>query len=522
MDQFPHKRAARGCESGETSQNSRSRRCDVGEYLSRSDLLEPRFWIPSEDRCTLHRAFLAQGNFVPRNRAFICMMRQLFLLLFVAATTLHPTLGQDKFAVVNVTIIDGTDHPPRTNSTVIVQGKKIVAITDAHKKPPRTAKVVDGTGKFLISGFWNNDLHGGAYGDTKPHLSELVSFGITIVRDMGAPLDDIVRLRDEIASGALTGPRLFIAGPLMEGPVPVEMSLIVDLFSEKQAQDEIKSLKHHNVDYIEVDTILTPELYWAIADEARRQGLPLVGHIPATISAWDVAKAKQRTVEHLGGRFLNVLIACSSDEGYFNQVSGKTYDDLLNALKEKRPADEPQFRADFDERLLNSFDKSKAQRRYRLYAQNGVSQTPTLYVLNTLWESNKDGDKLNDQDMQSGKRIFAKDLEVAGEMKRAGVTILAGTDGPYEQGGDALHSELELLVEAGLTPLQALQAASRDAAKTMGVWKDVGTIEVGKTADLVVLDADPLKNISNTRKINAVVLDGQLILKDELSTMRKP
>jgi len=232
-----------------------------------------------------------------------------------------------------------------------------------------------------------------------------------------------------------------------------------------------------------------------------------------------MAKAKQRDVEHLGGRFLNILIACSSDEAYFNQVTKNTFDDLLTSIKEKRPANEPQFKADFDERLLNTFNKDKAQRLYRLYARSGVAQTPTLYVLNTLWHSNKDDHNLNDQDMQSGKRIFAKDLEVVGEMKRAGVTILAGTDGPYAQGGDALHSELELLVKAGLTPLQALQAATRDAAMAMGVLNDVGTIEVGKIADLVLLDSDPLKNISNTRKINAVVLHGQLFSMEELSSI---
>jgi imidazolonepropionase-like amidohydrolase len=107
-----------------------------------------------------------------------------------------------------------------------------------------------------------------------------------------------------------------------------------------------------------------------------------------------------------------------------------------------------------------------------------------------------------------------------GQMKRAGVPILAGTDGPYPEGGDALHSELELLVQAGLTPLQALQAASRDAAKEMSVLQNVGRVEAGKTADLVLLEANPLKEISNTRKIEAVILHGQLFERDELSYMK--
>jgi amidohydrolase family protein len=447
------------------------------------------------------------------------MIRQLFRLVFLAATMFHPAFGQDTVAIVNVTIIDGTEHPPRTKATVIVEGKKIVAITDARKKPQRGTAIVDGTGKFLIPGLWNNDLHG-SYEDAKSYFPELVSYGITTVRDMGAPLDDIVRLRDATASGELIGPRVFIAGPLLEGPIPIQMGLIADLFSESQARQEVRSLKQHNVDYIEVDTTLTPELYWAIADEARLQGLPLVGHIPAKISARDIVKANQTDVEHLGGRFLNILISCSSDEAYFNRVIRQTYEDLLVAVKEKHQANEPQFSADFVEKLLNTFDEKKAQKLYQLYAQNGVAQTPTLYVLKTLWEANKDSHKLSDRDMEFGKRIFAKDLEVVGEMKQAGVPVIAGTDGPYAQGGDALHSELELLVEAGLTPLQALQAASRDTAKTMGVSKDVGTVEVGKTADLLLLDADPLKSISNTRKIDGVFLHGQFFSKEELAGMR--
>ena len=125
--------------------------------------------------------------------------------------------------------------------------------------------------------------------------------GVTTVRDMGSPLDDIIRLRSEIVSGALTGAHLFVAGPLMEGPVPVKMPLIVGLFTKEQARAEDRNLKEHGVDYIEVDTSLNRDVYWALADAARRAALPLVGHIPATVPAWDVLKAPQVDIEHLGG-----------------------------------------------------------------------------------------------------------------------------------------------------------------------------------------------------------------------------
>ncbi|MBV8675091.1 MAG: amidohydrolase family protein [Acidobacteriaceae bacterium] len=444
-----------------------------------------------------------------------------FLLLLVSVTVLVVPAGysQESTALLNATVIDGTDHPPRRNVTVVIEGTKIVSIIDSTQPLPQGTKRLNARGKFLIPGLWNNDLHG-SFEDGKAHFPDLLSAGVTTIRDMGAPLDDIVRLRAATASGTLVGPRVFIAGPLMEGPTPIHMGLIVDLFSEAQAREEVRTLKQHGVDYVEVDTTLTPELYWAIADEAKHQGLPLVGHIPAKISPWDLPRARQIDVEHLGGRFFNVLVACSSQEDGFMKQLASIYDNALKSLAEKKPIAEPQFKADFVQQLLGTFDEHKAQRLFRLYAANGIAQTPTLSALKTLWETNSERSQLNDRDMEAGKRIFAKDLEIVREMKSDGVTILAGTDGSYGQGGEALHAELKLLVDAGLTPLQALQAASRNAARAVGVAGEVGTIEVGKTADLVVLSANPLEDISNVSKIDAVVLRGRYLSKEELSALK--
>jgi len=442
------------------------------------------------------------------------------LLLVLLSSTVHPALlCQERIAIANATVIDGNDHAPR-KATVLIEGTKIAGIVASGGKLPDGYQRVDAKGKFLIPGLWNNNLYG-SFADGQAHFAELLAAGITTIRDMGAPLDDIVRLRAATASAAIVGPRVFIAEPLMEGPTPVQLGRIVDLFSEQQARDEVRTLKQHGVDYVEVDTTLTPELYWAIADETRRQGLPLVGHIPAKISAWDLPKVGQTDVEHLGGRFFNILVACSSDEDFFMQQLASTYDEILRSLNDKKPIVKPQFKADFDERLLRTFDDHKAQRLFRLYAGHAIAQTPTLCVLHTLWDTNKERDHLTDRDMEFGQKVFAKDLEIVGAMKRAGVPILAGTDGPYAEGGDALHMELQFLVEAGLTPLEALQAASRDAARAVGVSHEVGTIDVGKTADLVLLDADPLQDISNTKKIDSVVLHGHFFSNEDLARMQK-
>ena len=449
-----------------------------------------------------------------------CVHRSVLPLVCLFGSAFFSAFGQDRGAIAlsNVTIIEGTDNPPLKNATIVWRAGRITRVA-SDQKPPKDATVIDGAGKYVIPFLWNNDLHGPAYDEAPPLLKELVANGVTTVRDMGALLADIVRLRDAIAAGRVFGPRLFVAGPLMEGPVPVQMGLIVDLFSATQAHEEVRKLKAQEVDYIEVDTTLTPALYAAVADEARRQNLPLVGHIPAIISARNIVPAGQVNVEHLGGRFLNVLIACSTDEPYFNQITARTYNEILAALREKRQAKEPQFKADFDTRLLSTFSETKAKQLYASYAQHGIAQTPTLHVLKTLWESNKESNGLDEEDMKLGSRIFEKDLAVIGAMKRTGVPILAGTDGPYGDGGEALHDELELLVRAGLSPLQALQAASRDAASAMGILKQVGTLE-GKAADMVLLDADPLADIANTRKIAGVVLGGRLFSAAELKAMR--
>jgi len=448
-------------------------------------------------------------------------VRTLNLLWILCCITVAPAFGQSRLVIEGVTLIDGTDRPPRQNVQVVVEGDRIANIVSMqHAVKSTGAAVVDGRDKYLIPGLWNNDLHAVDYDSAKAALPSLLSYGVTTVRDMGAPLDDIVRLRAQLASQSVIGPRLFVAGPLMEGPVPIQMPLIVDIFNVTQARTEVRNLNEHGVDYVEVDTTLTPELYWTIAEEAHNQSLRLVGHIPPMIPADEIVKAHQVNVEHLGGRFLNVLVACSTDQEEINKILAATYHDLLVALKENRSAGEPQFTAPFDQKLLDSFDPGKAERLFRLYAQNHIAQTPTLYVLQTLWDTNRDRLKLNDRDMESGRRIFAKDLAVVLQMKRAGVPILAGTDGPYADGGKALQEELALLVQAGLTPLEALQAATRDAAAFMGVSKTSGTIEPGKTADMVLLNANPLDDIRNISQIDAVLLRGKLFSKEQLTAMR--
>jgi imidazolonepropionase-like amidohydrolase len=279
--------------------------------------------------------------------------------------------------------------------------------------------------------------------------------------------------------------------------------------------------------------MLPREAYFAIADEAKRQNLVFAGHVPEFVSAAEASDAGQKSIEHLTG----VIVACSAKE----EELSKDNEARLRAEGIRRNT------AMLEQAVaLDSFDEKKAAALFARFVKNGTWMCPTLSVLRAIalggeadfrndprmkyipdflkkqfWEDAYGWKEQTAEDKARAKRVFQKQLEVVGMMRRAGVRFIAGTDtaNPYIFPGFSLHEELALLVQAGLTPMQALQCATRDAAQYLGLFDSLGTIERGKVADLVLLDANPLAEISNTRKINAVVLGGKLISKPELDKM---
>jgi imidazolonepropionase-like amidohydrolase len=286
-------------------------------------------------------------------------------------------------------------------------------------------------------------------------------------------------------------------------------------------------------DFIKVYSMLPRDAYFAIADEAKRQHMVFAGHVPEFVSAGEASDAGQKSIEHLTG----VLVACSAKE------------------EELRKENEARLRADGfnrdtmtleQSRALDSFDAKQAAALFARFKRNGTWMCPTLSVLRAqafigdadfrndprlkyiqnflrkqFWEDGFGFSSHTAEDNARARRVFQKQLEVVGMMKRAGVDFIAGTDtaNPYVFPGFSLHDELALLVQAGFTPMEALQAATRDPARYLGRLDSAGTIEKGKIADLVLLDANPLAEIGNTRKINAVVVGGTFITKPELDKM---
>lgn len=414
----------------------------------------------------------------------------LYLLLLMALVSAEPRTQQlpDQVAVIHVTVIDATGAKPKHDMTVIITGDRITGLGKTGKvRIPKTAHVVDATGKFLIPGLWDMHIHSVSYENGRKFLPLLLAHGVTGVRDMGSPLDDILRLRQETNQGKIPGPRMVIAGPLLQGPLPFQTPFIMSVHNESEASQAVIYLKGRGVDFIKIHDALPRELYFAIASEARRQGIPFVGHVPPSISATEATNAGQHSIEHLGGRFYGVLLACSSREAELTERIRRIVKDVLKALNEKKEPDDSEiFRAGFTKPLLDSFSNQKAVVLFAAFKKNDTWQVPTL-VAQPIREAVNGGRKdLNEDDIRYGKLLVRKQFETVAAMKRAGVKIMAGTDLPPD--GLSLHEELLLLVEAGLTPMEALQTATRNPAEFLGRLDSLGTVEQGKIADLVLLE----------------------------------
>ncbi len=435
------------------------------------------------------------------------------ILLSACNTSERPT-SPGTFAFVHATVIDATGAAPKRNQTVVVSGDRIAEVGDsADVAIPSGARVIDAAGKFLIPGLW--DLHVHTRYEGIDHLRLLLVNGITTARDMGGPwshLNIIKRWRDEIARGERIGPRLLTGGPLLDG-ADSPWSHAAEVPNEEEGRRVVRRLSAEGADFAKVYSGLTRESFFAIADEARSVGLPVVGHVPNAVSVTEASDAGQRSVEHMTG----ILLASSSREDELR--SGDRFDPV-------------RARA-----LSNSLDPSRLEALAALLRRNGTSVVPTL---SNGWT--RLGRARQDEGVLEADRLryvpeayrtawtrqqppsvdletiqFEINVELVGLLHAHGVSILAGTDvvKPFFVPGFSLHDELGLLVSAGLSEMEAIQAATRDAARFVGM-DDVGTIQRDMIADLLLLDADPLENIENTRRIAAVMSTGRLIERSEL------
>lgn len=445
-------------------------------------------------------------------------------------------------AIERVTVIDGRGRGAQRDMTVAIAGDRIAAITDWKKaKIPRGAKVVDGRGKFLIPGLWDMHVHGAS--DRRSAWSHLLFLanGVVGVRDMAGPPDARAWRAQQAASGRIA-PDVYLGSPIVDGPNPVWPDSIVAA-NEAQGRAAVDAQQERGADFIKVYSRLPRDVYFAIADEARKRGIPFAGHVPEAVSAAEASDAGQKSIEHL----TEVALACSRDGGAIRaelltltsqfRAPGAGMADKMSSGK--------RMLGDYA-RIPETYDEATAQALFARFAKNGTWQCPTLTLLRAMMDAPPEANDPRLEYLSQSVRTkwatgfhggipeeprkalmalsqaeFENSKKLAGLMYRAGVRIMAGTDAMNPQcfPGFGIHDELALLVESGMTPLDALRAATSNAAEFMGEIDRRGTIEAGKSADLVLLKKDLLADIHNSRSIEAVVLHGKLMTRPMLDGM---
>ena len=398
----------------------------------------------------------------------------------------------------NVTVIDGTGTAAWPAMTVIVRNGRIEAVASGRVPIPPQSRVVDGTGKFMIPGLWDMHVH---LTDARPSaIPALVANGVTGVRDMGSLLREVDELRGRIEGGSLIGPRIVRAGPILNGQEFGPVQLAVSDSTEARAA--VRTLAKVGVDFIKIHRTLTGEQFRAIVAEAKRVGLPVAGHIPGGITAAAVSDAGVASIEHTESLL---------QEGNFGSMSHEQFLDTMTALFQRFARNGTYY----DPTLI--MYKSSAD--WRGFAAQPQSKYVARSANARMLEAREQYRTLPAV-LEGRQRLFKDFLVIVGLMHRNGVHVMTGTD--LSDGrifpGFSVHEELALLVEAGFTPNEAIQAATRVPAEFLRL-SDAGTIAVGKRADVVLLDANPLADIHNTTKIDAVVIRGELLDRARLDAL---
>ena len=459
------------------------------------------------------------------------MRRFLPALLFagcVAPLVNLDALAQSRspaLAVEHANVVDVRAGRVLNDQTVVVESGRVTSVAPAGAaKVPAGATVVDGKQKYLIPGLWDMHVHAAWPGLDQVFAPLFVANGVTGVREMYGSMLVINAWKMKYQSGE-PWPRMIGAGHILDGPKPFWPGSTAAATAD-EARQAVDKLHAAGADFIKVYTKLPREAYFAALDEAKRIGTYCAGHVPDAVSVTEASDHGQRSVEHLTG----VALECSKEAETLRAERATAAADtsVTNLLKTySRQTD----------RIIATQDPTRAKDLFARLARNHTWQVPTLTVLRSMsslddstftadprvrympeeivqgwdWKHDFRFRSRTPEEWANGKKLFKLATEIVEAMNRAGVPIMAGTDmlNPYTFPGFSLHDELVNLTEAGLSPADALRAATLNPAIFMNATDSLGTVEKGKRADLVLLDANPLENIHNTQKVHAVVLNGR-------------
>lgn len=458
------------------------------------------------------------------------------LLVILLPAVLVAQVNQNRSLVFNhVTIIGVKDGRLKSDMTVIVTGSRIETIGKTGKvRASKGAEIIDAKGKFLIPGLWDMHVHSLTDNRYEWIFPMLIANGVTGIRELGnnLPFERINQIRREISEGKLMAPRFGAATARILDGAETRLNVAVAVRTGDEARKFVKDYKQQGIDFIKPYNLLLREVYLAIADEAKRQKIPVAGHVPFSMTAREVSDLGQISIEHNS----DVLVSCSRDEYRLRQE-----------LAEQLKTSPENARAQTELKAAATYNERKAAGLFMRFVRNGTWLCPTLIVTrHTSLSAEEENQFTNDDRMkyiplpirerwhreftqrlafianiEDKRMLYRTRFKVTDAAQQTGVQILAGTDtpNPYVFPGFGLHEELELLVQSGFSPLEALQTATVNPARFFGKETTLGTIEKGKLADLVLLDANPLKDIKNTTRIAAVVAGGKFFPKLELEKL---
>jgi len=458
------------------------------------------------------------------------------MLPFAAgAALLGAAAASPQLVLTHVSVIDSTANAVRPDQSVVIVNGRIAAIgPSARVKLPKDARIVDGQGKFLIPGLWDMHVHiAGLNADPawskQVLLPLLLANGVTGVRDMGGDLDSLLTWKREIEAGTLVGPHIVACGPFLvgSGNKTEEQYPIANV---DEARAAVRDLKRRGAEFIKIISVPSKEVFFAVADEAKKQNIPFAGHLPFQVSAQEASNAGMRSIEHLLYSAFSLSFSSQEDDLRVRLIAAEDKGDSVAWEKIAHESDA-------------TYDKEKAAQLFQTLKRNGTWVTPTLASLDITahpedWSADDPQlafvppslakqwrDSMQDAEMKERAawlaRQAANDWRLTGELHHAGIPLLVGSDSldAFVIPGESLHREMGEMVRAGLTPAEVLSAATSGAAKFLGREHDLGTVETGKIADLVLLDGSPLESIANTQRVNAVVRAGVYLDRAELDKL---
>jgi imidazolonepropionase-like amidohydrolase len=455
-----------------------------------------------------------------------------FLLILTLASA---RLAAQSLTITNAAVVDVSNGTLRRGITVVINGNRITSVGPAAPTATPRGQVVDAPGMYVIPGLW--DMHTHAYfgwprefGDTYV-LPLFIANGVTGIRDMGSDLAAVLRARSGVAAHRLVGPRMVVSGPMLDGP-KVSFAASMAITTPNDGRKAVDSLQRSGVDFIKIQSGVPRDAYFAIADEAKKKGIAFEGHVPDAIRASEAVAAGQRTFEHLVGIF---EASTPDEDSFITRRYGAGKDSAAN-----------KFLAAF----LDRYDATREASIVQLLAKNTIWQCPTLFWERGQWlvdaiDFTKDPDlaytphtwvakkypamrksiaeSMDADPLPVRQRFVQHELDIVRRLHAAGVPFLAGTDTPAGVDvtpGISLHLELQRFVAAGFTPLEALQTATINPARFLGKTSEFGSIQPGRAADILILRANPLDDIANTRAIAGVVADGRYWSQADIGALR--